>query len=201
MAKVADSLLCKVVVVRIDSTTKLSCLQESLPANLVIPVVRYVELIETGVRLREPGFVQVVHESHLVLSRDLAQVSWQSVPTPNELQVQCTFLPRETLKDAPEPLDELVVRLAVRVDSDRFQAVCFDEFGATGSYFDRLMGEVRDVAQIAVENSVHSCLYRFVLLIGLRKSCFYHKIDELINVLLSHFAAMAIGGQADLLSV
>ena len=57
------------------------------------------------------------------------------------------------------------------------------------------------MAQIAVENSVHSCLYRFVLLIGLRESCFDHKIDELINVLLSHFAIMAIGGQADFLSI
>ena len=57
-----------------------------------------------------------------------------------------------------------MVRLAVRVDSDRFQAVCFYEFRTTGSDFDRIMSKVRDVAQIAMENSVHTLLNSLVLL-------------------------------------
>ena len=81
------SLLCKVVVVSIDSTAEFACLNEALPHDLIVRVGRQVKLEEASMRDGEAVWVQVVKETDFMASRQTRQVDRQTVATPDELEI------------------------------------------------------------------------------------------------------------------
>ena len=112
------SLIREVVVVGVDTSAQLGSCDQALPAELVVSVVRDVELVEAGVRLREACLAHVGHQAHLVLPTDLRQILRQAIPAPDELEVDGPLLVREALEDTPEAVHYLVICVTVRVDRD-----------------------------------------------------------------------------------
>ena len=136
------SLFSKVVIVGVDSTTHLWSLQEALAADLVIAVVRNIELEEASVGLWEASFVQAGRQANLMLSRQICEINGKSVTTPDKFKVLGSFFMGEWLENSPESWDDLMISTAVWIDSNRLEAFHIDLLGSASSNLDCFRGKI-----------------------------------------------------------
>lgn len=176
-------------------------MDQALPTELVRSVVWKVKLIEASVRLWVARLAHVRHQAHLVLSADLRQILGQSVPSPDELEVDGPLFVGEALEDSPEASDDLVVSTAVRVHRDRLQLLSLDLLVATGTSLNRVMVQIRDVAEVALEDDVETTLDCLVLLAGFVEAGFDNEVDELFDVSLANLPRVTVLAKVDLVAV
>lgn len=136
-----------------------------------------------------------------MLASDLGQVLRQSVPAPDELQVNGPLLIAEALKDSPEAMDYLVVRTTVGIGANRLEPFSLDAFAATCTCLDGIIVQIAGVAQVALENSINTVLNRLVLLTGFFETSFDDKLDKLLNISLADLTSVTILAKIYLISI
>ena len=125
-------------------------MNQTLPADLIRPIVRDVKLIEACVRLWEARFTHVRREADFVLVSDLRQILRKSVPAPDKLEVHSSLLERKALEGSPEASDYLVISAAIWVGRDRLQLLSLDNLAAASAGLNRIIVEIRSVTQVAL---------------------------------------------------
>lgn len=103
------------VVVQLNSAAHCDRTEQPAVANLIVVVVRNVQLEEARVCNRAASFTQVIHESHFMPVSQVRQVNWQASATPYELEVECLLLLCKAFKHTPEAVDDTVVLVAMWV--------------------------------------------------------------------------------------
>jgi len=110
---------------------------EPLVADVVIVILRNIQLEEASVRLGERCLAQAWHQPYFVLVREVCQVYGQASATPDELQVQLAFFLREAgFKDTPEHGHDTMVFATAWIRRDRLEGLNVKSLLTTGTDLD-----------------------------------------------------------------